>query len=630
MGAHFEEVITSENVASKDEVCRGLNYEQVTHDILIVDDTPENLRLLSTLLVSKGYHVRKSLNGQAALAAAQVVIPDLILLDIMMPGMDGYEVCQRLKSIPETANIPIIFLSALNESFDKITAFQVGGADYITKPFHFEEVLMRVENQLKLKTQTQKIYQLNSELEERVKQRTQQLEKINQELIREIEERKRVEAQLLELSLHDALTHLPNRVYFMERLNQALNYAKAHPDYQFAVLFLDCDRFKVINDSLGHLVGDKLLIAVAQRLQMNLRSEDMLARLGGDEFAIMLPNINLERAIYIATQLLKAFSTPFQLGRREVFISTSIGIALSYLSYEQPEHLLRDADTAMYRAKAMGKARYQIFDIEMHQAALRVLQLETDLRRAVEQQELILYYQPIVSLKTGKIVGFEALLRWQHLKRGMIAPNEFIPLAEETGLILPIGEWVLQEACHQLQTWQQAGIVDDAFTISINLSVRQFAQPDLIQQIERVLASTAINPANLKLEITESVIMESTSHIFQTLQRLRERQICLSIDDFGTGYSSLSYLHAFPVDSLKIDRSFVQRLKETSSDMGLIPAITSIANTLNITVVAEGIETAHQLCKLRMLNCNFGQGYFFSQPLPAQTATELLLSNPQW
>ncbi|PSB13297.1 GGDEF domain-containing response regulator, partial [filamentous cyanobacterium CCP2] len=247
-----------------------------------------------------------------------------------------------------------------------------------------------------------------------------------------------------------------------------------------------------------------------------------------------------------------------------------------------------------------------------------------------EQQELILYYQPIVSLKTGKIVGFEALLRWQHLKRGMIAPNEFIPLAEETGLILPIGEWVLQEACHQLQTWQQAGIVDDAFTISINLSVRQFAQPDLIQQIERVLASTAINPANLKLEITESVIMESTSHIFQTLQRLRERQICLSIDDFGTGYSSLSYLHAFPVDSLKIDRSFVQRLEETSSDMGLIPAITSIANTLNITVVAEGIETAHQLCKLRMLNCNFGQGYFFSQPLPAQPATELLLSNPQW
>lgn len=608
----------------------NISHEDVPYDILIVDDTPENLRLLSVLLSKKGYHVRKSLNGKSALMAAKAATPDLILLDIMMPEMDGYEVCHYLKAMPETASIPIIFLSALNEAFDKIKAFQVGGVDYITKPFHFEEVLMRVKNQLELKTKTKKIYQLNLELEERVKQRTQQLAKTNQDLLWEIEERKRIETQLLEMTLRDALTHLPNRVFFTERLNQELAQTKANLDYQFAVLFLDCDRFKVINDSLGHLVGDELLIAVAQRLRMSLRNEDVLARLGGDEFAILLPQVNTDRAIQVANQLLKEFANPFQLNRRSVFISTSIGIALSHLNYEQPEHLLRDADTAMYRAKALGKARYQVFDIEMHDAALRLLQVETDLRQAIEQQELVLYYQPIVSLKTGKITGFEALLRWQHPNRGMIAPNEFIPVAEETGLILPIGAWVLEEACRQLSIWQHDGVVDDTFTMSINLSVRQFTQSNLIQQIDRVIVETGIKPDNLKLEITESVIMEGTNSIFQTLQWLRERNICLSIDDFGTGYSSLNYLHAFPVDILKIDRSFIQRLQAPFSDLGLIPAMIGIASTLNMMVVAEGIETLEQFSQLRKLNCDFGQGYFFSKPLPAHLATEQLRVNPQW
>jgi diguanylate cyclase (GGDEF)-like protein len=620
----------SHHHVSSDSIAQNITVEDVPPDILIVDDTPENLRLLSIVLEKKGYHVRKSLSGIAALTAVKAAPPDLIMLDIMMPEMDGYEVCLLLKAMPEAENIPIIFLSALNEAFDKIKAFQVGGADYVTKPFHFDEVLMRVQNQLDLKAKTRKIYQLNAELEERVQQRTQQLEAINQALLHEIEERKRIELQLIEMSLHDALTHLPNRVFFMKRLTQELSQVKSKVDYQFAVLFLDCDRFKVINDSLGHLVGDELLVAIAQRLRASLREEDVLVRLGGDEFAVLLPQVNTEQAIESANGLLEQFTKPFQLNRRSVFISTSIGIALSHLNYEQPEHLLRDADTAMYRAKALGKARYQVFDVEMHNAALRLLQVETDLRRAVEQQEFALYYQPVVSLQTGKITGFEALLRWQHPLRGIVPPTEFIPVAEETELILPIGHWVLQEACQQLSTWQQQKIVDETFTMSINLSACQFAQSTLIQQIDQVISQTQIHPSSLRLEITESVIMEGNNTTFQTLQQLRERNICLSIDDFGTGYSSLNYLHAFPVDILKIDRSFVQRLHAASNHLGLIPAIINIASTLNMVVIAEGVETAEQLTQLRKLKCDFGQGYFFSQPVPAQIATEQLLANPQW
>lgn len=600
-------------------------------DILIVDDTPENLRLLSLMLSKKGYHVRKSLSGRSAIVSAQTVTPDLILLDIMMPEMDGYEVCQQLKAAPETAEIPVIFLSALNEAFDKVRAFQSGGVDYITKPFQFEEVLTRVQNQLSIKKRTNQMYQLNVELEERVRERTQQLEQINQELTQEIVERKRIQAQLLEMALYDPLTGLPNRSLFMERLEKELKQASVEPFYRFSVLFLDCDRFKVINDSLGHLIGDELLISIARRFQECLREADTIARLGGDEFAILIPNLQtLSEATQVAQQLLKTLAQPFQLSRWQVFIGASIGIVLGCANYTQPEHLLRDADTAMYRAKASGKSQYQIFDSAMHDAALQLLQLETDLRRAVEQQEFLLHYQPIVMLDTGKIVGFEALLRWQHPQQGLTSPGEFIAIAEETGLIVPIGEWVLETACGQLRDWQQQGLVDDHFTISINLSVRQFMQSDLIRQIDRILAETQVNPRNLKLEITESIILGNTHTVARTLEHLRERQIHLSIDDFGTGYSSLSYLQAFPVDSLKIDRSFIQGLDASSETLGLVPAIANIARAMRMSVVAEGIETPEQLAQLRRLNCDLGQGYLFSRPVPAQQATELLSANLHW
>lgn len=600
-------------------------------DILIVDDTPENLRLLSLMLSKKGYHVRKSLSGKAAIVSAQTVTPDLILLDIMMPEMNGYEVCQHLKTAPETAQVPVIFLSALNEAFDKVKAFQVGGTDFITKPFQLEEVLTRVQNQLAIKRRSNEIRRLNTELEERVKERTKQLELVNQELVQEIVERKRVQAQLLEMALHDGLTGLPNRSLFMERLGQELKRISTNPAYQFAVLFLDCDRFKIVNDSLGHLIGDELLIAIAHRLKGCLKTSDTIARLGGDEFAILLPELqDVDGATQLAYQLLKALSQPFQLSKWQVFIGASIGIVIGHAGYTQPEYLLRDADTAMYRAKASGKSQYQIFDSTMHDAALQLLHLETDLRRAVEQQEFVLHYQPIVTLSTGKIVGFEALLRWQHPEQGLVVPGEFIAIAEETGLIVSIGEWVLKTACSQLHDWQQQGLANEQFTISINLSARQFVQSDLVRQIDGILAETQINPRNLKLEITESIILDNTNAVADTLKNLRERQIHLSIDDFGTGYSSLSYLHAFPVDSLKIDRSFIQGLDENSETLGLVPAITNIARAMQMSVVAEGIETPEQLDQLRRLKCDFGQGYLFSRPIPVEQATELLISDICW
>lgn len=588
-----------------------------TEDILIVDDTPDNLHLLSRMLTRQGYNVRKALNGSMALTAAQTVAPDLILLDIMMPEMDGYEVCQHLKANATTAEIPVIFLSALDDVLDKVKGFQVGGVDYITKPFQFEEVLARVQNQLALRAAELEVRILNAELEARVKERTQQLEEAN--------------AKLLQMALHDALTGLPNRALLMTDLNQSIQQAKADPNYQFAVLFLDCDRFKVVNDSLGHLVGDELLILISRRLNLYIKPQNTLARLGGDEFAILLTEIpNSHHAIELADQILESFSKPFQLERHEVFINASIGIVIGHDEYNEPEHLLRDADTAMYRAKALGKGQYHIFDPAMHAAALERLQLETDLRRGLEQQELVVHYQPIINLNTGKIAGFEALVRWSHPERGLVPPGLFIPIAEETGLITPIGYWVLSESCRQLRTWQKQNLVNPSVFVSVNLSVKQFSQPNLLEQIDEVLEQSQLAPNCLKLEITESAIMDNEKDVALILKELRKRHILISIDDFGTGYSSLSYLHSFPVDSLKVDKSFVQRLNQEPQNVGLIPVIISLAKTMNMSVIAEGIELPEQLMILKELSCGFGQGYFFSKPVPPEKLMELLSHTPQW
>ena len=597
-------------------------------DILVVDDTPLNLRLLSSMLTKEGYQVRQALSGKMALTAVQVMRPDLILLDIMMPEMDGYTLCESLKATSDTASIPVIFLSALSDGLDKAKAFMVGGADYISKPFQLEEVLLRVQNQLALRAAETRMQEFNTQLEERVKARTHQLELANRELYREMLERRVLQAQLLEMAQHDTLTGLPNRALFLERTKKALDVSKADTTARFAVLFLDCDRFKVVNDSLGHFIGDQLLLAIARRLAMTLPSHATLARLGGDEFTVLLTEFtDLDSVMQTVHQSLDAFTKPFQLERHEIFITASIGIAIGNADYNQPEHILRDADMAMYQAKALGNAPYQVFDPTLHHLALQRLQLEIDLRRAIYQHEFIVHYQPIVAIATGNIVGFEALVRWLHPQQGLISPATFIPIAEETGLIAQIGYWVLHQACQQLQQWQDEKLTDVPLTVSVNVSARQFAQVDLVEQIDQVLAETRLKPQQLKLEITESAIMENAQTAATILRALRERQIQLSIDDFGTGYSSLSYLHSFPVDTLKIDRSFIQQMGETSDSLGLAPLIINIAHKMGMTVVAEGIETQTQLNHLRDLNCNYGQGFLFFKPVDAENVRNLLSSS---
>ncbi|WP_166482768.1 EAL domain-containing protein [Scytonema sp. UIC 10036] len=459
-----------------------------------------------------------------------------------------------------------------------------------------------------------------------------ELLKTNKQLEAEIAERKQVEAQLSHNAFHDTLTGLPNRALFMERLKYALELAKRQENYLFAVLFIDLDRFKVINDSLGHIMGDRFLQVIASRLEVCLRPTDTSARLGGDEFTILLEQIqDVSDAIKVAERIQQELALPIELDGQEVFATASIGITLSStVDYNQPEDLLRDADTAMYRAKALGKARYELFNSDMYAHALARLQLETDLRRAIERQEFRVYYQPIVSLSSGSIVGFEALLRWEHPERGLLSPTEFIPLAEETGLIIEIGYWTLHEACRQMQAWQLSEHPNLLEKILVNLSIKQFSQSDLTQQIQQILHLTALNPGSLIVEITESLIMENSDRTITTLSKLRELGVKISIDDFGTGHSSLSRLSSFPISLLKIDKSFVSPVDANSRNLEIIEIIVTLAHKLGVNVTAEGVETKEQLAFVRKLNCEYAQGYFFSKPLNSLDATALILTNPQW
>jgi len=454
-------------------------------------------------------------------------------------------------------------------------------------------------------------------------------------------ERRVAKEQLLYTAFHDALTGLPNRALLMDRLMQAIHRSKRRGSgsYLFAVLFLDLDRFKVINDSLGHRVGDQLLVGIGQRLAACMRAMDTVARLGGDEFVVLLEDIkDTSGAVEVAERLLKLLAEPFHLGDHEVYTTVSIGIALSVVSpsqlgYNQPEELLRDADIAMYRAKRLGKARYELFSSGMHTYAITRLQLETDLRRGIERQEFRLYYQPIISLTTGKINGFEALIRWQHPKRGLMLPAEFIPLAEETGLILPLGHWVLQEACTQLQAWQvvwhsspaaqSLEIEPGSLTISVNLCSKQFSQPDLADQIHQILHETGLEAQQLKLEITESGIMQDTESATRVLSQLAAMGTKLAIDDFGTGYSSLSYLHRFAIHTLKIDRSFVAQMN-LGQNLELVRTIVLLAHNLGMDAIAEGVETAEQRLQLQQLGCESGQGYYFSPPVNSEAVDKLI------
>ncbi|MGK7876857.1 MAG: EAL domain-containing protein [Xenococcaceae cyanobacterium] len=436
--------------------------------------------------------------------------------------------------------------------------------------------------------------------------------------------------KVLYRTYHDPLTDLPNRALFTKQLKWANNRKKQHQHSLIAVLFLDLNRFKIINESLGNRAGDQLLITIAERLKACLHPNEQLARFGGDEFVILLPLLSdVSEAAEVGDKLQKELSLPFNLNGQEIFTTVSIGIAFNQTGQDfQPEDLIRDANIAMYRAKALDKARPEVFARIMHAQAVTRWQLETDLRQAIKRQEFQLYYQPIVSLETGKIAGFEALVRWQSPQGDFVSPKEFIPVAEETGLIIPLGQWILQEACRQMAFWHEQFPQNLPLKISVNLSTRQFSQPDLVEQIGRILREVGLDRHSLNLEITESIVMDDVEAALNLLSRLKALGLQLSIDDFGTGYSSLSYLHCFPIDTLKVDQSFVASMSESKKYAEIVRTIVMLGHNLGMNVIAEGIETETQMKALLTLQCEYGQGYFFSKPLPSKTATALLARKP--
>jgi len=442
---------------------------------------------------------------------------------------------------------------------------------------------------------------------------------------RDVTERIQVQEQLKYDALHDSLTGLPNRNLLIDRLALALQRSHQTKNHHFAVLFIDLDRFKVINDSLGHLVGDRLLVAVARTLKSVLRATDLAARLGGDEFVMVLDDLSdLQAAIHAAQRLLLALRMPWPIEGREVYMSASIGIVFGSRHYQEAVHLLRDADIAMYRAKQKGRDRYEVFNLDMHVQALHRLHLEQDLYQALEQQEFILHYQPIMDLQTGQLVGFETLIRWQHPTQGLKAPGEFLPVAEEVGLISALDFWVLQQACQQLMAWRNRFPNMPELWVHVNLSAQDLQRPNLLAAIDRTLSQTQLPVRYLTIEITESMLIEDIDSTIAVLQHIKSRGIHISIDDFGTGYSSLSYLHRLPVDSLKVDRSFVSQIQADRRNRQIVQTIATLSHQLELDAVAEGIETVEQWALLRQLGYRFGQGYLFAKPLSATQVDTLL------
>ncbi len=577
--------------------------------ILIADDDPLTRRLLEKMLLDAGYEVVGVENGRKALEClSRAGGPRLALLDWLMPGLNGVEVCREMRRHSEYTYTYIILLTARTSKVDVVTGLQAGADDYLTKPCDAEELKARLRCG---------------------------------ERILELEDKLTYDA------LHDPLTQLPNRSFFLERLALCVSWSMLHPEYKFAVLSVDMDRFKVVNDSLGISAGDWLLVQIAERLLGSIRREDsmlrtaegggmaggvgevgVVARVGGDKFTILLDNIrNASEGIRVAERIQQTIQAPFDIDGQTVFTTASVGIAFSGTGYSVAEDMLADANTAMARAKTLGKARYEMCDPLMHASAAGRFRLETDLRHATERREFLVHYQPIISLADFRITGFEALVRWQRPEHGLVMPGVFISAAEDTGLILSIGQWVLQEACRQICVWNLEFPSSPPFTMAVNISAKQFAQADLVSQIGQVLSDTGLAPANLRLELTESLTMRDEQRTTQILSELRKLGVRLCIDDFGTGYSSLSYLRRFALDILKIDRSFVTDMLNNSESEEIVKTILSLGRNLRMKVVAEGVETGEQMTRLRSLGCEFAQGYLFSRPLDSAAVARTLATS---
>lgn len=681
-------------------------FEEPKGHLLVVDDEEINRDLLSRRLERKGYLVTTAVDGRDALEKLDKAHFDMVLLDIMLPVLDGIAVLTSIRRDYAAGELPVIMVSAKDDSEGIVEALQLGANDYITKPVDFPVALARIQTHLNhrqvklaLKESEERyalalagandglwdwdirsdtmyysarwkamlgikedekvlpspeewfgrihpddLQHVKDKLESHLKDGSHHFESEHRILHQDGSYRWALsrgmavrdangqvyrmagsQTDITSRKVYDPLTGLANRILFMDRLTHALRRFKRYKGYEFAVLLLDLDRFKIVNDSLAHHVGDQLLIGLAKRLNLCVRDGDTVARFGGDEFTILLDDIkDVSDATRVAERIQDALQTPFLLEGQEIFTSVSIGIALSATGYETPNDVVRDADTAMNRAKALGKARHEMFDRAMHTQSSRRLQMETDLRRAVEREEFEVYYQAIVDLHDEQIHGFEALVRWRHPEKGQVPPDEFIAIAEETGLVLPIDKFVLRKACFQTKKWQEEF---GNLSISVNLSAKQFAFKDILHEIDRVLADTGLAPDHLKLEITESALMDNTDSATEIFHELKKRHVKLGLDDFGTGYSSLSYLHRFPLDTLKIDRSFVSRMASPGEHEAIVKTIVNLAQNLSFQTVAEGIETRDQLQSLQTLDCLYGQGYYFSKPVPAAEAEILLREN---
>lgn len=746
--------------------------------ILIVDDEPVNRLILESSLTKNGYLTVSAASGEECLDVAAKKQPDLILLDILMPGMNGFDTCRRLKQIPVTKDIPVIFLSTLSDSEQKTQGFERGGVDYVSKPFDTRELLARVRTHLTIRSQEIQLREYTDNLEEMVQERTGQLQQAEQELQRNYDMQtalnhllqlslqdlplkellqqclenilripwlvlqnsgciylreehddvfhmvahfnlpqnvleqcttitpgncacgraiqdeaivtvqdhelphnalvagiptphnhvcvpirskaatlgllnlymekarepskqelqflqavattlmqmilyKKAEERMLHHVFHDPLTGLPNRSALLDRLDAETRRLSHDPEYKFALILFNLDRFNSFNESFGFELGDKLITTTSARLLEDRKANEELLHLGGDEFALLLKDLDdLVSPLLVVEEVLETVRQPYHVEGHFLEITASAGVVLSDLRYEKGDDILRDADTATHQAKIKGRGRFVVFNQVMHQKARQAMQTFIDLRQAMERNEFVLFYQPIICVKTARAVGVEALIRWQHTTRGMVSPGEFIPVVEETGLILPLGKWILEKACEDMNVFIAQQDLVQPLMLSVNLSGKQFAQGDLFEQIEATLRKTGFPPQHLKLELTESVVMDNAEAAVRIMEKLKTLNVRISIDDFGTGYSSLSYLHKFSADILKVDRSFISRMLQGGENLEIVRTIITLGQALKMQVVAEGVETGEEFDMVKQLGGDYVQGYYFAKPMPLDQLRE--------
>ena len=607
-------------------------------NILIVDDTSSNLRLLSKLLQEEGYAVRCALDGATALTIAEAQWPDIVLLDIVMPEMDGYEICQRLKASRKTNQIPVIFFSNLEDIFDKQKAFDVGGVDYIPKSFHTQEIVLRIEHQLTIQSAKAEIVRLNLELEDRVLERTKELEITNQKLQQEINQRQQVQDAMLRQALQDPLTGLASRSSFVSRVKKAIKQKQDNPSYQYAIFLLECDRFKYVKHNYGYVEANRFLIAISNKITACFSKNDCISRFEGDDFAILVDSFSEIKTIKdLATKIQEQLAKPFNIQDEKMNISNCLGIVLGNQNYLEVDNLLHDANLAMQVSKK--QEIYQIFAENKHSLFKgynkKKLDIEAELKRAIDNHELIVYYQPIISLSTGKITELEAFVRWNHPQKGIISLSSFITSAEETGLIIPIGDLVILEACKNIVKLQKEH--DFNLKVSIDLSLSQFQQPYLARKINQIIDASGINGADLRLEVPEKAFYQNPQLATKHLNELIKANVGVGISDFGNHhcpltYLALTYLISFSISRVTIDSNLLKQdeLKKPDSNLltnniSFCEQLICLSRQMDVPVIVKNIRFNKELKYFKDLKCKWGQGLIISKVLDQKSLEELLL-----